>query len=109
MIREMLLAGIIVSATAVGATLASPSAWPVPLVGDGVHDDGPALAAALAGNLVVELPPGTFLVSRTLVLRAGTQLRGAGTGVTILRLAPGSNRNLMETERFSELTGGARL
>jgi pectate lyase-like protein len=109
MIREMLLAGIIVSATAVGPTLPSPSAWPVPLVGDGVHDDGPALAAALAGNLVVELPPGTFLVGRTLVLRAGTQLRGAGTGVTILRLAPGSNRNLMETERFSELTGGARL
>jgi Pectate lyase superfamily protein len=107
--RELLLVSIIVCAAAVGAAAASAPAWPAPLVGDGVHDDGPAVAAALSGNLVVELPPGIFLVSRTLILRAGSQLRGAGTGVTILRLAPGSNRNLMETERLNELTGGTRL
>ncbi len=118
--RAALAAGMLLAAGAGRAVppaspAAPPSAavpaapdWPQP-VGDGIHDDGAALAALLATQRDVELPPGIYLVGRTLVLRGGTQLRGAGMGVTILRLAAGTNRNLLESERFDELAGTARL
>lgn len=82
---------------------------PRTLVGDGIADDTAALDTMLAAQHVVELPPGTFLVSHTLVLRAGAQVRGAGIGVTVIKLAPRSNQNLMQSEHFDELTGSAKL
>ena len=48
------------------------------LVGDGLADDGPAIRAALAAGLVVELPPGKFRIGAPLVLSDGQLIRGAG-------------------------------
>jgi pectate lyase-like protein len=101
----LLLAGpILGAASGRAASLQAPA-----LVGDGIHDDTVALSAMLARQRVVELPPGTFLVSHTLVLRAGAQVHGAGIGVTVLRLAPQSNQNLMQSEDFDALTGTGKL
>ncbi|MDR3451732.1 MAG: glycosyl hydrolase family 28-related protein [Rhodoferax sp.] len=65
-------------------------------VGDGVHDDTAAIQAAVSfdrGTInakrraVVYLPPGTYLVSDTIVLWAFTHLLGCTTGTATLKLA----------------------
>ena len=51
--------------------------------GDGVTDDSVAIQAALdavpAAGAIVEVPPGTYLVSRTMAVKANTTVRGEGT------------------------------
>src|SRR5690606_29334692 len=57
-------------------------------VGDGVADDTAAIQACIdaAGDTgAVLFPPGIFYITAPLVLRAGTELRGAGTKATELR------------------------
>ncbi len=61
------------------------------LPADDTTDAWPALTDALkaAGpDKVVQLPAGTFLLSKPLVLTDGQKLRGQGAGKTILQLAP---------------------
>lgn len=68
-----------------------------------------ALYAAADRGGLVQLPPGLYVLPRTLVLKARTRLQGAGRGVTVLRLGPGVNANLLETERFAQLQGTTNL
>lgn len=68
-----------------------------------------ALYAAADRGGLVELPPGLYVLPRTLVLKARTRLQGAGRGVTVLQLGPGVNANLLETERFAQLQGTTNL
>lgn len=60
-------------------------------IGDGTTDDTAAVQAALAAlpssGGIVFLPPGSYLISQSLVLHAGTVLMGSGMYVTILRAA----------------------
>jgi parallel beta-helix repeat protein len=72
-------------------------------VGDGRTDDTAAIQAALdaaaeAGGGIVTVPAGTFIVSGTghaaagaLQVSANTELRGAGMGETVIKLADGSS------------------
>lgn len=56
--------------------------------GDGMHDDRPALEAAMGAlqtGGVVYLPPGTYRVEATLCLLPGVRLHGAGRENTIIR------------------------
>lgn len=58
--------------------------------GDGSTDDISAIndavyTAGLAGGGVVYFPPGTYLVSTPVLLRANVTLRGAGIDVTIIK------------------------
>ena len=49
-------------------------------VGDGVADDTAAIQAAIAADLNVFFPAGTYKITDTLVVRSGCQWRGeAGT------------------------------
>jgi hypothetical protein len=57
--------------------------------GDGVTDDTAALTAALALGVRVYLPPGTYLVSDTLVAVSNTQLVGDGIDRSIIKWASG--------------------
>lgn len=55
--------------------------------GDGIADDTAAITAALSAagsSTVVFLPAGRYLVSATLTLRSGTQLRGVSAAATTL-------------------------
>jgi len=56
-------------------------------VGDGVTDDTTAIQAALAAKKHIYFPPGTYLVSSSLVLTSGHTLRGAGRTATIIESA----------------------
>lgn len=47
--------------------------------GDGRTDDSAAFAAALAAAQVVVVPPGSYLLTRPVVLRDGQALQGAGS------------------------------
>lgn len=85
------------------------------IVGDGIHDDGPGLqsmladanSAAVAGRGAVEceLFAGTFLTSQTLVLHSLVALVGAGKTASILKLADGANRDILNSDQFATLTG----
>ena len=83
------------------------------LCGDGVHDDTAAIQARLdTGASCVYLPPPTkeYLISKTLLLSSGQELRL--DRFTRVRLAPGSscymlsNRNRDTGDRRIALTGG---
>jgi len=63
-------------------------------VGDGVADDTLAIQAALAAAWEVVIPPGTYRVTQTIVLRHGRTLRGAGEA-SVLRMA-GEAADLVE-------------
>lgn len=77
--------------------------------GDGRSDDTDgiqqAIASARAGGGVVFFPPGVYL-TRRLTLHTGIHLRGSGGDATVLRLKPGANSAILESDRFEELTGG---
>ena len=70
-------------------------------VGDGAHDDTAAIQNAIntAGPLMagVYLPPGTYMVSRSLVLSGGMQLIGSGHMASILQLQNGANCDILTT------------
>ena len=66
-------------------------------VGDGVHDDTAAIQRAMNHNVgdanakapsVVYFPPGTYLVSDTLVMWGFSELRGCSTQRPTIALAP---------------------
>lgn len=71
-----------------------PTIYSNPAIGDGVHDDAPAinnaltLAAATPAGGIVMLPAGTFLCNETLIVGTasggGVHLWGVGRGATVL-------------------------
>jgi hypothetical protein len=65
-------------------------------LGDGVHDDTAALAAALVAGTgaTVFVPPGTYLAS-SLTVPNDTRLLGAGMRISVLRLKPGTNADFV--------------
>lgn len=54
------------------------SAPPFGAKGDGKHDDGPAIQAAIDAHEVIFLPQGTYAISKPLRLHARTKLIGVG-------------------------------
>src|SRR5882672_11111754 len=52
---------------------------------DGVTDDGTAIQKAINASLKIHLPAGICLLDSTVRLRAGTELRGEGMGVSIVK------------------------
>jgi hypothetical protein len=67
--------------------------------GDGVTDDTRAIQAAINSNVgavhakafaVTYFPPGTYLVSDTIVMWGGAELRGCSTSRPTIKLAPNS-------------------
>jgi hypothetical protein len=76
--------------------------------GDGKTDDTDALqraiAAARQGGGIVYVPPGVYL-TRKLTIYSGVHLRGAGGDATLLRLRPGANSAIIESDRFEKLSG----
>lgn len=58
--------------------------------GDGRHDDGPALQAAIDAHEVVFLPKGTYAISQPLRLHARTKLVGVGNIQATITAKPDS-------------------
>ncbi len=117
--RQLLLGGSVAAlAAAAGATVRSalagePEETPTPAaaadvrqfgaVGDGNRDDTEAIEQAIehaARNRLpcVRLPAGTFLVSRTLRLPSNLTLAGAGSGLTTLLAAEGTQFDLFRPD-----------
>lgn len=62
------------------------------LIGDGITDNHAVLQAALdGGNVVITLPPGRFLVSRTLKVSSHTRINA--TAKTVIKLAPHTGKH----------------
>ena len=61
--------------------------------------------AAMMGGAIVQLPAGTIIVGTTLNIDSHVDLRGIGTGATILKLKDAANTNLLQTKSFATLTG----
>ena len=77
-----------------------------PLVGDGAHDDTAAIQARLdSGSSLVYLPPPAkeYLISTTLVIRSGTELRL--DRFTRVRLAPHAEGERRMLENANPATG----
>jgi hypothetical protein len=75
-------AGIYTSVKSFGAT------------GDGKHDDTHAIRTAIAATPsggTVWFPPGTYLVSKTIVLRSGSTYRGSNASSSIIQQRNGAN------------------
>ena len=107
--RMLLTVGVAAAALKVAAAELPP------LFGDGVHDDTAAIQARLdSGMSCVYLPPPAkeYLISRTLKLGSGQELRL--DRFTVIRLAPGSDCAMLENRSFAlgrtdsmlALTGG---
>ncbi len=67
------------------------------------------LLAAVAKGGIVQLEPGVYELKSSLVLPSRTLLKGAGRGVTILKLAEGANVDVVRTAGFDELQGQSSL
>jgi pectate lyase-like protein/parallel beta helix pectate lyase-like protein len=69
--------------------------------GDGIADDTAAINAAVRAlppsGGILYIPPGSFRIGRTVVLRHGVSLRGAGMGISTLRQADGANLSSIVT------------
>jgi hypothetical protein len=76
--------------------------------GDGDTDDTAKIQAAIdaarATGGIVFFPPGTYSTGR-LILYSRVHLRGSGVDATVLRLRPGADSAILESEGFSTLTG----
>lgn len=81
--------------------------------GDGMHDDTLGLQAAIADSQEVLLPPGTYMVSRPLVLPSGFWFHGSGMAtilekakayshVFVNAAAPNHGTNFDESIRLSD-------
>jgi|GEM_PF-4222185 len=79
--------------------------------GDGKTDDTASLQKAIAAARerggIVFFPPGTFL-TRRLTMYSRVHLRGSGGDATTLRLRPGANSAIVESDGFAGLTGKDR-
>jgi hypothetical protein len=77
--------------------------------GDGRTDDTAKVQAAIDAARdtggIVQFPPGTFL-TRRLTLYSRIHLRGAGGDATVLKLWPGANSAILESEGYDKLAGG---
>lgn len=74
-------------------------------VGDGVTDDTVEIQAAIdamysAGGGVVLFSSGTYITSATLIIKSKVLLRGAGRGITTIKLATGSNCDMIKSTGF---------
>ena len=92
------------------APLPAPATLAASLEADGRTDDTEGLQQALdelgaTGGGRLFLPSGTILISKTLVLPAGTSLQGQGHAATTLRLADHSNTTMVRSAGFARLTG----
>lgn len=71
-------------------------------VGDGATSDTAAIQAAIvfgaAHGSTIFFPPGTYLLTAALVLPSYAALRGAGRGLSILKLAAGVQTDLLVNE-----------
>lgn len=65
-----------------------------------------AIATVASSGGVVRFAAGDYLINATLPLYNGVILQGAGIGATVLKLANGSNVDLVATNGFVGLTGG---
>jgi hypothetical protein len=81
-------------------------------LGDNSHDDTTAIQAAIDAAQqkggVVYLRPGAYLLSAPIVLPAKVRLVGAGSSATTLRLAAGSNCNVIQSTGLEELVDSNR-
>ncbi len=66
------------------------TAAPYGAKGDGKHDDGAALQAAIDAHEIVFLPSGTYAISQPLRLHAHTKLIGAGNIQATITALPGA-------------------
>jgi hypothetical protein len=77
-------------------------------VGDGATDNTAriqaAISAARAGGGIVFFPPGTYL-TRRLTLYSRVHLYGSGGDATVLKLWPGANSAIIESDGFAKLAG----
>jgi hypothetical protein len=78
-------------------------------LGDAVSDDTAGVQAAIeaartAGGGIVVFPPGVYL-TRGQTLYSRIHLRGSGGDTTILKLWPGANRAIIQSDGFAQLTG----
>lgn len=55
--------------------------------GDGVTDDTQAFVDAIAAGNLIHIPPGTYLVTGDIALKDNLELRGAGVGLTTIKMA----------------------
>jgi hypothetical protein len=79
--------------------------------GDGITDDTDAIQQAIDENEMVYLPAGTYLVTDGSALNltafavpSGRSIRGAGPGVTIIKLADGGNAHIFNLENATDIT-----
>jgi hypothetical protein len=76
--------------------------------GNGKADDTESLQKAIAAARehggIVFFPPGTYL-TRRLTMYSRVHLRGSGGDATTLRLKPGANSAILESDGFAKLTG----
>ncbi|MER2197190.1 glycosyl hydrolase family 28-related protein [Methylobacterium brachiatum] len=62
----------------------------------------------IAENSSVILPPGCFLVSKAIILRNKTVLRGSGRNLTLIQLSHNSKTNVLETEETVDRSAAGR-
>lgn len=77
-------------------------------VGDGQTDAAGEINAAIdvvhaEGGGVVLLPAGTYRLETTVILKRGVYLLGVHQGAVTLKLKPGANCNILDSERFDDL------
>jgi hypothetical protein len=75
-----------------------------PCTGDPLKDT-PILETAFARNGLILFPPCEYVVSRTLRLRSGTQLIGAGYPNTAIKALQGNGTPLIDSDPATSLTG----
>ena len=75
---------------------------------DGEHDDTLAIQQAIdtaaEKHLLCKLNAGTYLISRTLIIPAGSTIEGVSQYNTVIRLADGADCDVMRTVNYYELT-----